>query len=61
MDALWEDTPAALTFFIAGAGQGGASTWGSGFVTDKAIVAVNDYSGALRQPSFDPSTQTAGA
>jgi hypothetical protein len=45
MDALWSDTPGALAFFVAGGGQGGASTWGSGFATDKATIAVNDYSG----------------
>lgn len=45
MDALWADTPGTPLFFVTGAGQGGASTWGSGFVTDKATIAVNDYSG----------------
>lgn len=30
---------------MAGGGQGGASKWGSGFETDKATIAVNDFSG----------------
>jgi hypothetical protein len=45
MDALWDTTPGGVVFFVAGAGQGGAGNWGSGFTTDKATVAVNDYSG----------------
>ena len=49
MDALWADTPSALAFFIAGAGQGGDASWGSGFTTDKALIAVNEYSGAPGQ------------
>ncbi|KAI8463446.1 MAG: hypothetical protein J3K34DRAFT_443952 [Monoraphidium minutum] len=44
MDAIWADTPSAPLFFVNGAGQGGASTWGSGFATDKATIAVNDFS-----------------
>jgi hypothetical protein len=45
MDVLWAETPGAVVFFVAGAGQGGDSNWGSGFATDKATIAVNDYSG----------------
>lgn len=45
MDALWAETPGGVAFFVEGAGQGGAATWGHGFVTDREIVAVNDYSG----------------
>lgn len=46
MDALWEAMPGGVVFFTEGAGQGGAASWGSGFTTDKAVIAVNDYSGA---------------
>ena len=45
MDALWTDTPSGVIFFVEGAGQGGVANWGSGFTTDKAVIAVNDFSG----------------
>ncbi|GBF99351.1 glycoside hydrolase [Raphidocelis subcapitata] len=44
MDALWADTPERAVFFVEGAGQGGDDRWGSGFDTDKATIAVNEFS-----------------
>lgn len=60
MDALWGASPGSLAFFVAGAGQGGDEKWGSGFVTDKATIAVNDYSGARAAAAAADRWQRAG-